>query len=261
MQVRGRVALVTGAAAGTGRVIARRLASDGALVVVADVDTSGGRETARSMQREGGRAWFVEADMTSNEHVRRMISFAEQEVGGLHVLVNNAGGGGHVEPHYPEAGPDQWRATLELNLGGPMLATQLALDPMRRAGGGVVVNIASTAGIGFAPHHSPEYAAAKAGLIRFTSSLSGLRERLGVRVNCVVPDWIATERALAQLARMTPAERAAAPTPRPPEQIAAAVADFIRDEDRSGRVMVMWPGEPPRLLDPSSDDSRARWRS
>jgi NAD(P)-dependent dehydrogenase (short-subunit alcohol dehydrogenase family) len=213
------------------------------------------------MQREGGRAWFVEADMTSNEHVRRMISFAEQEVGGLHVLVNNAGGGGHVEPHYPEAGPDQWRATLELNLGGPMLATQLALDPMRRAGGGVIVNIASTAGIGFAPHHSPEYAAAKAGLIRFTSSLSGLRERLGVRVNCVVPDWIATERALAQLARMTPAERAAAPTPRPPEQIAAAVADFIRDEDRSGRVMVMWPGEPPRLLDPSSDDSRARWRS
>jgi NAD(P)-dependent dehydrogenase (short-subunit alcohol dehydrogenase family) len=250
MQVRGRVAVVTGAAAGTGRVIARRLAADGALVVVADVDPSGGRETARVIDAQGGRAWFVEADLTSDEQVRRMIGVVEHEVGGLHVLVNNAGGGGHVEPHFPDAEPDQWRATLELNLGGAMLATQLALDPMRRAGGGVVVNIASTAGVGFGPHASPEYAAAKAGLIRFTSSLTGLRERMGVRVNCVVPDWIATERALDEVARMTPAERAAAPTPRPPEEIAAAVVDFVRDEDHSGRVMVMWPGESPRLLDP-----------
>ena len=68
-----------------------------------------------------------------------MIGFAERELGGLHILVNNAGGGGHVEPHFPDAEPDQWRATLELNLGGAMLATQLALDPMRRAGTGVVV--------------------------------------------------------------------------------------------------------------------------
>jgi NAD(P)-dependent dehydrogenase (short-subunit alcohol dehydrogenase family) len=250
MEVRGRVAVVTGGVAGTGRAIAQRLAADGALVVVADVDTSGGQETARVIEAQGGRAWFVETDVTSDEQVRRMVEFAEHEVGGLHVLVNNAGGGGHVEPHFPEAEPDQWRATLELNLGGAMLATQLALDRMHRAGGGVVVNIASTAGIGFGPHASPEYAAAKAGLIHFTSSLAGLRERINVRVNCVVPDWIATERALEELAGMTPAERAAAPTPRPPEEIAAAVADFVQDEDNSGRVMVMWPGEPPRLLDP-----------
>jgi NAD(P)-dependent dehydrogenase (short-subunit alcohol dehydrogenase family) len=249
MEVRGRVALVTGAAAGTGRVIARRLAADGARVVVADLDPSGGQETARVIEEQGGRAWSVEADMTSHEHIRRMIAVAEHDAGGLHVLVNNAGGGGHVEPHFPQAGHDQWRATLELNLGGPMLATQLALDPIRRAGGGVVVNIASTAGIGLGPHASPEYAAAKAGLIRFTSSLAGLREQMGVRVNCIVPDWIATDRALEELARMTAAERAAAPTPRPPEEIAAAVVDFVREEDHCGRVMVMWPGESPRLLD------------
>ena len=249
-EVRGRVAVVTGAAAGTGRVVAQRLATDGALVVVADVDTRGGLEAAQAIEAEGGRACFVDADMTSDDEVRRMIEFAEQELGGLHVLVNNAGGGGHVGPHYPDAQPDQWRATLELNLGGAMLATQLALDSMRRGGGGAVVNIASTAGIGFGLHASPEYAAAKAGLIHFTSSLAGLRERMGVRINCVVPDWIATERALEELARMAPAERAAAPRPRPPEEIAAAVADFIRDESHSGRVMVMWPGEPPRLLDP-----------
>jgi NAD(P)-dependent dehydrogenase (short-subunit alcohol dehydrogenase family) len=250
MEVRERVAVVTGGAAGTGRAIAQRLAADGALVVVADVDTSAGQETVQVVETQGGRAWFVDADMTSAEQVSRMIEFAQHEVGDLHVLVNNAGGGGHVEPHFPDAEPDDWRATLELNLGGAMLATQLALDPMRRAGGGAVVNVASTAGIGLGPHTSPEYAAAKAGLIRFTSSLAGLRERMNVRVNCVVPDWIATERALEELAHMTPAERAASPMPRPPEEIAAAVVGFIRAEDHSGRVMVMWPGEPPRLLDP-----------
>jgi NAD(P)-dependent dehydrogenase (short-subunit alcohol dehydrogenase family) len=69
--------------------------------------------------------------MTSDEQVRRMIGFAVHEAGELHVLVNNAGGGGHVEPHFPDARADQWRGTLDLDLGGAMLATQLALDPMR----------------------------------------------------------------------------------------------------------------------------------
>jgi NAD(P)-dependent dehydrogenase (short-subunit alcohol dehydrogenase family) len=85
-----------------------------------------------------------------------------------------------------------------------MLATQLCLGPMRRACGGAVVNVASSAGLGLGVHVSPEYAAAKAGLIRFTATLAQLD---GVRVNCVVPDWILTERAQAELARMTPAER------------------------------------------------------
>jgi NAD(P)-dependent dehydrogenase (short-subunit alcohol dehydrogenase family) len=131
-----------------------------------------------------------------------------------------------------------------------MLATQLALQPMRRAEGGVVVNIASTAGLGFGPYVSREYTAAKAGLIRFTSSLAGLRERSNVRVNCVVPDWILTDRAREELARMTPGKRTAIPTLRPPREIADAVVEFARNETLAGRVMVMWPGEPARLLDP-----------
>jgi hypothetical protein len=93
----------------------------------------------------------------------------------LRILVNNAGGGGHVEPHFPMAEPEEWGATLDLNLRGAMLATQLALEQMARGGGGAIVNIASTAGLGLEPYHSPEYAAAKAGLIRFTSALAGWR--------------------------------------------------------------------------------------
>lgn len=250
MEVRGSVALVTGAAAGTGREISLRLGADGAAVIVADVDPHAGEDTVREIEERGGMARFVRADVTSDDDVRRMVSFAEHELGRLRILVNNAGGGGHVEPHFPDAAPEQWQATLDLNLRGAMLATQLALEPMRRAGGGVVVNIASTAGLGFGPYFSPEYAAAKAGLIRFTSSLAGLRERTNVRVNCVVPDWILTDRAREELARMTPGERTAMPTPRPPREIADAVVEFVTNEALTGQVMVMWPGEPARLLDP-----------
>jgi NAD(P)-dependent dehydrogenase (short-subunit alcohol dehydrogenase family) len=240
MELAGRVAIVTGAAAGTGRAIALRLAEEGARVVVADVDERGGESVARAA---GGR--FVRADMTAAEDVRRLIESAGD---GLGVLVNNAGGGGHVEPHFPDASPEQWGATLDLNLRGAMLATQLCLEPMRRAGGGAVVNVASTAGLGLAPYASPEYGAAKAGLIRFTSTLGPLRERMGVRVNCVVPDWIATERAREELARMTPEERAAAPEPLPLELVTGAVVELLRDDALAGRVMVLWGGEEPRLL-------------
>jgi NAD(P)-dependent dehydrogenase (short-subunit alcohol dehydrogenase family) len=244
------VAVVTGAASGTGRAIALRLGMEGAVVVVADVDAERGRDTARMVETRGGRAAFVSADVTCDADVRRMIAFADQGRGGPHILVNNAGGGGHIEPHFPDATPSQWGATLDLNLRSAVLATQLALGPMRAGGGGVVVNIASTAGLGFGAYQSPEYGAAKAGLIRFTASLAGLRERMNVRVNCVVPDWIATERAQDELARMTPDERAAAPRPVAMEEIADAVVALVRDDSLAGRVIVLWGGEPRRLLDP-----------
>jgi NAD(P)-dependent dehydrogenase (short-subunit alcohol dehydrogenase family) len=188
----------------------------------------------------------VATDVTVDADARRMIATADHGIGGPHVLVNNAGGWG--EANFPDATPDQWRATLDLNLRAAMLATQLALEPMRTAGGGAVVNIASTAGLGYDAYASPEYGAAKAGLIRFTTSLADLRERLNVRVNCVVPDWIATERGRAELARMDPAERAGVPPQVPMEEIADAVVGFVRDDDAAGRVVLLRGGRPRRFL-------------
>jgi NAD(P)-dependent dehydrogenase (short-subunit alcohol dehydrogenase family) len=250
VEVAGRVALVTGAAAGTGRTIALRLGGEGAHVVVADVDAEGGASTVDAIEAGGGSATFVRADVSSPDDVEGMVAFAARDGDGPHVLVNNAGGGGHVEPHFPDATLEEWGATVDLNLRGAMLATQLALGPMERAGGGAVVNVASTGGLGLAPHPSPEYAAAKAGLVRFTAALAPLRDRMRVRVNCVAPDWIATERAVAELAAMTPVERAAAPQPVPMDEIAAVVLDLARDETLAGRVVVLMGGELPRLLDP-----------
>jgi NAD(P)-dependent dehydrogenase (short-subunit alcohol dehydrogenase family) len=249
VDLEGRTAVVTGAAAGAGRAIAQRLGREGAAVVVADLDPEQGRQTVKSIRAEGGRARLVRADVRVGGDVQHLVEVAERAHDGLDVLVNNAGGGGHVEPHFPVASPLQWGATLDLNLRGAMLATQLALGPMRRRGAGAVVNIASTGGLGLGPHQSPEYAAAKAGLIRFTSSLAGLREAMGVRVNCVVPDWLATERAVAELAGMPPEVRAATLAPIPLEDVADAVVACIRDEGMAGRVMVLWRGQPRRLLD------------
>ena len=150
MEISGAVALVTGAAAGAGRAIAGGLAGAGARVVGVD-----------RAAVEGG----IRLDVTDDALVAVLEEVRPD------VLVNNAGGGGHVPPHYPDAAVTEWGAWLDRNLRTPMLATQVAL----RCGAGAVVNVASMAGLGAEPHASPEYAAAKAGLIRLTTALGDPR--------------------------------------------------------------------------------------
>jgi NAD(P)-dependent dehydrogenase (short-subunit alcohol dehydrogenase family) len=239
MELTGKVAVVTGAAVGIGRALAGRLGAEGCVVVVADVDAANGARTAELV---GDAGVFVPVDVRSADDLAAMTSFATDRFGGLHILVNNAGGGGHIGPHFPDAPAGVWSAKLELNLTSAMRATQLALEPMRACGGGVVVNIASVAGVGTEPYGSPEYAAAKAGLIRFTTAAGRMP---GARVNCVVPGWIATERAAAELAAMSPAERVAAPIPVPMDEVADVVVALVRDDSAAGRVVAL-PDRRPR---------------
>src|SRR5262245_24598855 len=114
------------------------------------------------MREIGSDCSFVRADMRRSGDVERAVEHTLSLHGRLDVLVNCAGGWGAA--NFPAASADEWQATLFLNLGAPMLATQLALDALRAGGGGAVVNIASSAGLGLAPYDSPEYGAAKAGL-------------------------------------------------------------------------------------------------
>jgi NAD(P)-dependent dehydrogenase (short-subunit alcohol dehydrogenase family) len=225
MDVTGQVALVTGAGVGTGRAIALALAAAGAEVVASDLDEDGGRRTVADA---GGRARFVRADLTVADDVQRLMASARPTI-----LVNNAGGGGRVPPHFPDASPARWGALLDLNLRAPMLATQLALTPMRRARGGAIVNVASTAGLGSEPIDRPSMAPRRQG----SSALAAID---GVRVNCVVPDWVATERVTAE-------ERAATPRPIPLTTVASAVLTLVRDDTLAGRAMVLRRGEEPRL--------------
>ena len=157
----------------------------------------------------------------------------------MQILVNNAGGG-QLTARYPDATATQWSAVLDLNLRTPMLVIQLAL-PALSASGGVVVNIASVAGRDHTPYHWAEYAAAKAGLIRLTTALADLAERVNVRITCVVPDWVRTERAEIELTAMTAEQRAAQPDPIPLPALTDTVIELVRNDNLSDRVAVLRP--------------------
>jgi NAD(P)-dependent dehydrogenase (short-subunit alcohol dehydrogenase family) len=248
MDITGRVALVTGAGAGIGRSTAVRLAREGAAVVVADLDDGPGRETVGEIEAASGRAGFMHVDVARDADVRAMVDFAVTTFGGLDVLVNNAGI--VVTPAFPDAEPEAWMRVLDVNLRGPMLGTYYAIPAMRDRGRGAIVNIASLAGIGLGPHPSPDYAATKAAVARFSAALAPLRETDGIRVNCVCPDWVDTPMSQRTRARMTPEEHAAVVPPGilAPEEIAEAAVELIRDDSLAGRVMACWCGEPRSLL-------------
>ena len=237
MKITGKVAVVTGAAVGIGRAIAMRLAAAGGTVVIGDVDVAGGTRTRELI---GSSARFVHVDMRDDDAVAELMACQPQ------ILVNNAGGGAVLTPSFPSAPVDRWSASLDLNLRAPMLAMQLALPAMQAAGGGAVVNVGSTAGLGFGPHVSPEYSAAKAALIRLTATLAPLASSHGVRVNCVVPDWVATERGVRERTALPPGERG--PELVPLEAVTDAVIQFVSDESLFGRVLLLEREEEPCFL-------------
>lgn len=248
MELRESITVVTGAGSGLGREIACGLAAAGAGVVLADVDQRAAEETAAEVRRHGVVARVVTGDVREPDQADRLIRTAT-ELGGPHVLVNNAGGWTRGS-QYPAAEPIAWGGTIALNLTVPMLLSQLALGPMQAGGGGVVVNVASSGGVGDAGYGSPEYAAAKAGLIRFTSSLADLESTHGVRMTCVVPGWIGLERARVQFAALSAAERRSTPPLIPPAAVVSVVLDLIHN-GRSGAVVDLLDGDrPPRLREP-----------
>jgi NAD(P)-dependent dehydrogenase (short-subunit alcohol dehydrogenase family) len=248
MDVEGRVAVVTGAGSGLGEVIALRFAALGARITVVDIDLAAADRVSAKIVAEGGRAQPVSADVCDDTGLEAILDDAER-LGGVQILVNNAGGWGNAERHFPAASADEWGAVLDLNLRAPMALTQRCLAPMTRAGAGAVVNIASSAGWTHEPYASPEYGAAKAGLIRFTTALGDLHKTSNVRVNCVVPGWIGLDRAYAELAAMTAAQRATMPDLIPPEEIAQTVERFVVDDTLSGQIVILDGGAPVHFAD------------
>lgn len=240
MDVHGLTALVTGGAAGIGAGIAQRLAAEGMDVVIADLDREAGAGTAAGI---GGT--FVQADVATEAGVRSAVDASLGRPSRLGVLVSNAGG--FAEPCFPGADPARWGYILDLNLRGVMLAAQLVREPMA-LGGGAIITVASVAGLGTTSHDCPEYAVAKAGVIRFTACLAPWRESMGVRANCICPGLVDTPSSRRSRALLTPAQRAELPPALTPADMGDAAMRFLADDTLAGRIMVCRGGEPGRLL-------------
>lgn len=230
--MRGRVALVTGAARGLGLGIATRLAREGARVVVADIDGDGARAAAERIAAAGGEALPVTMDVADRESVRAGVAAAHGRFGRIDILVNNAGWD-RVQP-FLESDEETWDRILGINLYGVLHACKAVLPLMVEQGYGRVVNVASDAGrVGSSGE--AVYSAAKGGVIAFTKALAREMARHGVTVNCVCPGPANTPlfaEIRAQHPRLAEALERAIPLRRlaEPEDVAAAVAFLASDE-------------------------------
>jgi NAD(P)-dependent dehydrogenase (short-subunit alcohol dehydrogenase family) len=248
MDLVGAVAIVTGAGGGgQGRAVALRLAKEGASVVVSDIDEPGGLETLRRIEGAGGKGAFLRADVGNEADLRALLAFAESTFGGLDILVNNAG------PYFPADRLERWEETLRTNLLSAVNATLFAIEPMRRRGGGAIIYYGSTSAVGHGRKHSPSpaYDVAKAGVARLATTMGWLRETHGIRVNCIVPDWVATDEVRDYFDSLNPEQRRAGGVPdtlTTLDEIASAVLRLITDESLYGRVLVWWSGQPPGLI-------------
>jgi len=185
----GRAALITGAATGIGRATAILFASEGAKVTIADVNVDGGRSTVDEVRSRGGEAWFEEADVSASADVSRMVANAAEAMGGLDVVVNNAG----MMRAAPIADFEEadWDRTMAVNVRSIFLTTRAALPHLKRSGRGVILSTASTAAYRGGPGIAA-YSASKGAVVALTSVLAKELAPEGIRVNCVCPGYIDT---------------------------------------------------------------------
>ena len=256
MEIKGKAAVITGGGSGIGRATAQRLASEGAAIIIADIDEAAAIETVKLIEAAGGRAASIKADVTNENDAQRMLDAATEKFGRLDILYNNAGIAVGT-PAFPRAELKRWRRVLDIDLQAVVLGTYLAAPIMERQGGGVIINTASMAGL-YPYKEDPVYGAAKAGVVNFTYSLAPWASRLNIRVNCVCPGVVDTP--LVRKA-VEVAERAGQRNVLPskiiqPSEIADAVITLIRDDSLAGRALEVRPTGPRLVEVPAAPGTR-----
>ena len=190
MRLEGKVALITGAARGQGAAEARMFAQEGAKVILADVTDQEGMAVAAEIAEAGGDALYVHLDVTNEDEWESAVQSAVASFGKLDILVNNAGiwRRGHVL----ETSSDQWDEIMDVNAKGVFLGTKAVIPEMRKAGGGSIINISSTAGL-VGSKTSAAYSASKGAVRIFTKSTAVQYAAEGIRANSIHPGPIDTD--------------------------------------------------------------------
>jgi len=240
MRLTDRVAIVTGAGSGLGAAYAAAIAREGGRVAVVDIDKSGAEATAAEVRESGRDSLAIHADLTDESQVARMVDRVLAEWGKIDIVVNNAGGAppggtGNIE----KIDRVHWDQTMAVNLTTAMLVCKAVTPHLKRQRNGKILNVSSRSArsTGWFSSVSPEYVAAKAGVISLTRHLARDLGPHGINVNCLVPGFaISGPRLQAAWDGMTDAERQnmmeGTPLRRLPrkEELASVVIFLVSDE-------------------------------
>ena len=228
----GKIAIITGAAAGIGKASAALFAREGATVVMADVKSELGEAAAAAIREAGGNVEFVTADVSKEDDVRALVDGTVERHGRLDVLYNNAGGATPKDGKVTEMPLDEFWRTISVDLFGPFLGCRFAIPHMERNGGGSIINTTSiraltgTAG-------ADAYSSAKGGVIALTKALAMQWHTAGIRVNAIGPGMVLTERVAAMLDPKTnPIAIKSLMGPMDPDDIAYLALYLASDEAR-----------------------------
>ncbi|KAF0452383.1 NADP-binding protein [Gigaspora margarita] len=186
MQIKDKVVILTGGANGFGAALARRLVSEGARVIIGDIDRKAGQELVTELnQNNKVNAIFIFCDVTNFDHLSQLFDTAQNTFGGVDIVCNNAGIGQENE-FYDQT--NRWIKIIDVNLNAVIKGTQLGIQYLKKRGGGVIINTASMSAF-YPMSHSPIYSTSKRAVVGFTQSLRDLKDTDKIRVNAVAPSY------------------------------------------------------------------------